>query len=228
MANKKTNIEKPYRPRKQIVDELEAKAIITPMEAKSLNTAIVIADSQEGRGKYLLNLEKFIGVQKNELQKAINEDKLTENQKKMLHTLRVYQSEKPLINNPKSIQQAISNYFQIVLEDGNKPTVNGLSLALGITKKNIFDLIQGRKVYLYGYELKGKEEITEAMNVIATMNELDIAQSGMGQMFLGKNHFGLTDKTEININHEINDITDKDLDEKYANMEIIDIETDDN
>ena len=221
MAEKKT-----YRPRKKVIAELEAKEEITPMEAKQLTSAIEIADKTRYRGKYFidLRLDKFNNAQQKELAQAIESGKLTPQQKKMLHTLRTLQIEKPYVNNPVSIQNAITQYFQLTLEDGNKPTVNGLALAIGISKKQMTDLIEGKKVYISGAELKGKEVIENALQVIATANELDIAESGgMGAMFLGKNNFGLTDKSEVSITTDNNEITDKELEDKYKVVDIVDV-----
>ena len=216
-----------YRPRKKVVAELKEKEIITPMEAEQLTHAIEVADKVKFRGDFFkgLNLAKFDEAQQKELSEAISKGKLTPQQKKTLHILRVSKIEKPYVNNPYAIQQAISQYFQLTLEDGNKPTVNGLALAIGITKKQMFDLIEGKKVYINGGELKGKEVIENAIQVIATNNEIDIAESGgMGAMFLGKNNFGLTDKTDVNIHHDNDDADEKSLDEKYKDIPIIDID----
>lgn len=216
-----------YRPRKKVVAELKAKEIITPMEAEQLNHAIEIADKVKYRGDFFkgLNLTKFDEAQKKELNEAISKGKLTAQQKKTLHILRVSQIEKPYVNNPIQIQNAINQYFQLTLEDGSKPTINGLALAIGITKKQMFDLIEGKKVYINGGELKGKENIENAIQVVATNNEIDIAESGgMGAIFLGKNNFGLTDKSEVSVHHDNDDIDEKTLDDKYKDIPIIDIE----
>ena len=143
----------------------------------------------------------------------------------MLHTIEVAQIEKPYLNSPASIQQAINKYMNIILEDGNKPTVNGLALALGISKGDLFNIANGKKVYVCGVCVSGEAEIKQALQVIATTNELDIANSGgMGAMFLGKNYFGLKDKQELTINDESNELTNQELDDKYKDVDIIDID----
>ena len=214
-----------YRPRKKVVAELKEKEIITPMEAQQLNNAIEIADKAKLRGKYFLDLEKYIGVRKQELQEAIDKGKLTPNQKSMLHTIEVAQIEKPYLNNPVSIQKAISEYMNVILEDGNKPTVNGLALALGLSKGDLFNVASGKKVYICGVCVNGEAEIKQALQVIATTNELDIANSGgMGAMFLGKNYFGLKDKQELTINDESKDLSSEELDNKYKDIDVIDID----
>lgn len=223
-TKKKVNKDfKPYRSRKKVVEELQAKGEITDMEAKQLNNAIKVANKEAIRGKYFIDLEKYVGAQKKELQEAIDKGRLTEAQKKMLHTLQIHQIEKPILNNSNSIAYAIDKYFAITLESANKPTMNGLALALGISKGDLLRKANGEKVYISGVALAGDDEIREAIQVIATNNELDIANSGgMGQIFLGKNHFGLTDKTEMTINHKEEDTTKEELDEKYK--DIIDID----
>lgn len=215
----------PYRPRKKVVEELAQNGAINEMEAQQLNNAVEIADKAKVRGKYFLDLEKYVGARKKELQEAIDKGKLSENQKKMLHTIEVAQIEKPLLSSPTSISNAISKYMQVILEDGNKPTVNGLALALGLSKGDLFNVASGKKVYVCGVCVNGEKEIKQALQVIATTNELDIANSGgLGAIFLGKNYFGLKDEQKISISDESKDLTKEELDDKYKDVPIIDIE----
>ena len=216
---------KPYRPRKKVVKELHEQGVISDMEAQQLNNAVAVADKAKVRGKYFIDLEKYVGAQKHELEEAIDKGKLSDTQKKMLHTLQIMQIEKPVLYDNHSIQVAVDKYFTITLESGNKPTINGLALALGISKGDLLRKANGEKVYVYGVSLKGDEAIKEAIQVIATNNELDIANSGgLGQIFLGKNHFGLSDKTEVTIDHKESDATTEELENKYKDVDIIDIE----
>lgn len=225
MPKKTTKTITPYRPRKKVVEDLAQKGEISEMEAQQLNNAVEIADKAKVRGKYFLDLEKYIGARKQELQEAIDKGKLSENQKKMLHTIEVAQIEKPLLSSPTSIANAISKYMQVILEDGNKPTVNGLALALGISKGDLFNVASGKKVYVCGVCVKGEAEIKQALQVIATTNELDIANSGgMGAIFLGKNYFGYKDEQKISIADESKDLTKEEIDDKYKDIDVIDIE----
>lgn len=225
MPKKTTKTITPYRPRKKVVEDLAQKGEISEMEAQQLNNAVEIADKAKVRGKYFLDLEKYIGARKQELQEAIDKGKLSENQKKMLHTIEVAQIEKPLLSSPMSIANAISKYMQVILEDGNKPTVNGLALALGISKGDLFNIASGKKVYVCGICIKGEAEIKQALQVIATTNELDIANSGgMGAIFLGKNYFGYKDEQKISIADESKDLTKEEIDDKYKDIDVIDIE----
>lgn len=216
---------KPYRPRKQVVEELHKKGEINDIEATQLNNAVIVADNDKLRGKYFLKLDKFVGSQKKELQKRIDNGTLSEKQKKLVHTLQVHQIVKPYLNNSYSIAKAIDDYFTISLESDNRPTINGLSLALGISKKDLFDICNGKRVYITGTQVCGVEEIKSAIQVIATMNEIDIAESGgMGSMFLAKNFFGLTDKKEMEITDKRDDTTTQELDDKYKDVDIIDVD----
>ncbi len=216
---------KPYRQRKQVVEDLKNNGQITNFEAEQLENAVVVADKEKVRGKYFLDLSKYVGDQKEELQKRIDKGTLTEKQKKLVHVLQVHQIKKPILSNSYSISKAINEYFEITLADDNRPTINGLSLALGINKKDLFDICNGKRVWITGTKVAGEEEIRNAINVIATMNEIDIAESGgMGSMFLAKNFFGLTDKVEHQITDKTNDVSVKDLDAKYKDIDVIDIE----
>jgi len=215
---------KPYRPRKQVVEDMKNEGHITEFEAKQLDNAVVIADKEKVRGKYFLDLSKYVGEQKEELQRRIDKGTLSEKQKKLIHTLQVHQIKKPLLNNSYSISRAINDYFEIALESDSRPTINGLSLALGITKKDLFDAFNGRRVWISGIKLEGTEEIKNAINVIATMNEIDIAESGgVGSMFLAKNFFGLSDKQELTINNKNDEPNEKDIEDKYKDVDVIDV-----
>ena len=215
---------KPYRPRKQVVEELKQQGAITEFEATQLDNAVVVADNEKIRGKYFLDLTKFVGEQKAELQRRIDKGTLSEKQKKLVHTLQVHQIKKPFFSNKYSIAKAIDEYFTISLESDSRPTINGLSLALGITKKDLFDAYNGRRVWINGIKLEGTDEIKNAINVIATMNEIDIAESGgMGSMFLAKNFFGLSDKQELTINNKSDEPNEKDIEDKYKDVDVIDV-----
>ena len=215
---------KPYRPRKQVVEDMKNEGHITEFEAKQLDSAVIIADKEKIRGKYFLDLEKFVGAQKDELQKRIDKGTLSEKQKKLVHTLQVFQIKKPLLSNKYSISRAIDDYFNVSLESDSRPTINGLSLALGITKKDLFDAFNGKKVWISGMKLEGTEEIKNAIQVIATMNEIDIAESGgVGSMFLAKNFFGLSDKQEIAISKNNDEPNEKDIEDKYKDVDVIDV-----
>ena len=216
---------KSYRPRKQVVEELKEQGAITEFEAKQLDNAVIVADKEKIRGAYFLDLTKFVGSQKEELQKRINNGTLSEKQKKLVHTLQVHQIKKPFLSNKYSIARAIEDYFNIALESDCRPTINGLSLALGITKKDLFEAFNGKRVWINGTKLEGTEEIKNAINVIATMNEIDIAESGgMGAQFLAKNFFGLSDKKEVSITDNREDLNDKDIEDKYKDVDVIDID----
>jgi len=215
---------KPYRPRKKVVEDMKEQGVITELEAKQLDNAVVVADKEKVRGKYFLDLEKFVGEQKAELQKRIDKGTLSEKQKKLVHTLQVHQIKKPFLSNKYSIARAIDEYFNITLESDSRPTINGLSLALGITKKDLFDAFNGRRVWINGIKLEGTEEIQNAIQVIATMNEIDIADSGgLGSVFLAKNFFGLSDKQELTINNKNDEPNEKDVEDKYKDIDIIDV-----
>lgn len=215
---------KPYRPRKKVVEDMKEQGVITEFEAKQLDNAVIVADVMKQKGQYFLDLEKFVGSQKEELQKRINNGTLSEKQRKLVHTLQVHQIKKPYLSNKYSISRAIEDYFNISLESDSRPTINGLSLALGITKKDLFDAFNGKKVWINGIKLEGTDEIKNAINVIATMNEIDIAESGgMGSMFLAKNFFGLSDKQEIAISKNNDEPTEKDIEDKYKDVDVIDV-----
>lgn len=211
-----------YRGRKKLVEELLEKGEISSMEAKSLTNAIEIAENNKGRGKYP-NINKFIEVQKQMLENAIAEKKLSASQQRMLHTIKVGEIKKPILNNANELEKCVASYFQIVLEDSMKPTLNGLALAIGVNKIEILNIFNDRKSLLIT-DTNAKEVIKQAMQTLATANETEIAEGGiMGATFLGKNNYGMNDKTEINVKVDKEEMTDEQLDDIYKNIDIIDV-----
>jgi len=104
------------------------------------------------------------------------------------------------ISDPKQVEERIVWYFTHCAEDDMKPTVSGMALALGVDRKTLYDWSRGN--------VRGVTHspiVKKAMDVLSTLWE-DYMQNGkinpVSGIFLGKNHFGYTDKQEIVVKPE--------------------------
>ena len=99
------------------------------------------------------------------------------------------------ISDPKQVEERIVWYFDKCAEDDMKPSVSGMALALGVDRKTLYDWSRGN--------VRGVTHspvVKRAMDILSTLWE-DYMQNGkinpVSGIFLGKNHFGYTDKQEI-------------------------------
>lgn len=112
-------------------------------------------------------------------------------------------------------------YFEHCAEDDMKPTVTGLSNALGVSRKTLYDWSQGRR---RGEKSDRADLIKKAYDALGELWE-DYMQNGkinpVSGIFLGKNHFGYTDKQEVTLvpgKPLGEDVDQKALEEKYADV----------
>lgn len=210
-------MEKP-RTRKQVVKDCLDKGAMTETEAEHLNNTIDRADKSFAQGKMYIDLSNIKKTEIDKFNKLLIDDKLSANQKRQLHIMRVGNIAKPHFNNVEETKNAITEYFEIMLQDDMKPTMNGLSLALGISLKELIAIQNGLKSYA------SNEIIIKAIQTIATANEIAIRDcGGAGEMFLGKNYHGLQDKVEIEHTEKKADLTQEELEEKIKHIDAIDV-----
>lgn len=101
------------------------------------------------------------------------------------------------ITDPKQIKERMEWYINLCENDGIKPTVSGMCNALGISRKTLYRWEQGeyRKdthQYIVVKYKKFLEELWETQMVEGKINPIT-------GIFIGKNHFGYTDKQEIEL-----------------------------
>ena len=104
------------------------------------------------------------------------------------------------ISDPVQVELRIRQYFEQCVSSDMKPTVSGMALALGVDRKTLYDWSRGN--------VRGVTHspiVKKAMDVLSTLWE-DYMQNGkinpVSGIFLGKNHFGYTDKQEIVVKPE--------------------------
>lgn len=133
----------------------------------------------------------------------------------------------PTPSTDEEIEQRIDLYFQFCLENDLRPGVEGLALALGVSRKALWDWQQGNT----WNNSKRRELITQAKQVIAMLTE-QMGLSGklnpVSYIFTMKNHFSYVDKTELEIGATNNQLqptmTMEEIAEKVRTDVVIDID----
>ena len=121
-----------------------------------------------------------------------------ENTKYISHDLKLLSLPQIDMNNPKEMEQRITDYFSICSEDDIKPTVESFALSLGISRFTLFDIMNGRN----------KSRITNHAAILSMKKAYDMISSYYAHMmnngrinpiagiFLMKNNYGYKDTTE--------------------------------
>jgi len=101
------------------------------------------------------------------------------------------------LDSDEQVQDRIMWYFNHCAENDMKPTVTGMANSLGISRSTLSDWSNGSR--------RGKTDnrtqiIQQAYNVLGELWE-DYMLNGkinpVSGIFIGKNHFGYTDKSEV-------------------------------
>lgn len=104
------------------------------------------------------------------------------------------------ISDPVQVELRIRQYFEQCVGNDMKPTVSGMALALGVDRKTLYDWSRGNY-----RDVTHSPIVKKAMNVLDALWE-DYMMNGkinpVSGIFLGKNHFGYTDKQEIVVKPE--------------------------
>jgi len=104
----------------------------------------------------------------------------------------------PKCETDAEIEVRIDLYFQWCIDNDMKPGVEGLSLAMGISRKTLWDWEQNRS-WSYG---RRAELIKQAKQVISCSIEQLMLQNKVnviGGIFMMKNHFNYVDRTELDV-----------------------------
>ncbi|MBE6784152.1 MAG: hypothetical protein E7536_09105 [Ruminococcaceae bacterium] len=98
--------------------------------------------------------------------------------------------------NISQLQERIAEYFNICSEEDMKPSVAGLALAVGVSRKTIWEWSQGDDTE----KSDRRNAIKKAYQILNLMME-DYMQNGkinpVSGIFLMKNNFGYADKQEV-------------------------------
>ena len=120
-----------------------------------------------------------------------------DNNKYTTFALAIMQLPKIDVRNPEQLQNRVIEYFQLCAEHDMKPGVAAVGLAIGLDRRRLWEIRSGTKNVAIPQECKdiiigvydSLETLWESYMINGKINPV----SGI---FLGKNHFGYSDKQE--------------------------------
>ena len=137
------------------------------------------------------------------------------------HLKRISSITKPHIDDREGVQIACEKYFNICEEDGMKPSVAGLSTALGTNRDTFMKWLRGE------YQIATADVLSSYMSMIEVFDETalkDNKTNAVAGIFNMKNNYNYKDEVEVK---QVVDKkpTNKEIEDKYAvRKEIIDVQ----
>ena len=142
-----------------------------------------------------------------------------DNTKIVMTNMKFFDMPKVDLNNPEAVRQRLGEYFQIYGEADLKPTVAGMAMCLGVDRRRLWEIKTGSSV---GGTTK-QSLPPETLDLIKKAYELlemsmeNYANAGkinpVMAIFMLKNHWGYTDKTEYVLTPNQKQESDYDADE---------------
>lgn len=139
---------------------------------------------------------------KNEIVKKSKYDVAEQEQKEqwsanaLIHLQKIGQIKKPDFKKPEDIIRACDTYFSLCKQDNQKPTMSGLAMALGTNRRTLLKWYSGEtRIY-------NREIIQQYFNLLETFDEMmlrDGKVNPIASVFIMKNNYGYTDKSEVKI-----------------------------
>ena len=118
------------------------------------------------------------------------------------------------LKNPEQVQARLNEYFKIQYDADLKPTVAGMSMALGIDRRRLWEIRSGNyhtNKWLEDLPTSVKDSIKKAYDFMENLWE-NYMQNGkinpVSGIFLGKNNFGYQDKTEYVVTPNVQNDSD--------------------
>ena len=118
------------------------------------------------------------------------------NRSMIKHIRKVKEIEKPSPQFPNTIEEACEDYFAICERDGVKPSVAGLSVALGVNRDTLLSWVRGE------VSIECADVIKEYFSLIEVFEETalkDNRTNPVGGIFMMKNNHGYKDQVEHKI-----------------------------
>ena len=139
------------------------------------------------------------------------------------HLQNISRIKAPDLKEPKQIIRACDEYFSLCKQDNQKPTMSGLAMALGTNRRTLLKWYSGEtRIY-------NREIIQQYFELLETFDELmfkDGKINPVGGLFLMKNNYGYTDKTEVKISDD--DMSVDEIERRYREQhEIVEDSNDD-
>jgi len=195
-----------------LLNDLLEQGKITKMERIRIMKEIKktkYLNSLQRRGK-----ERDMGLVKNATYQVVKGFNKTDefNTQVISHIAKVNKIAKPLLDNPNSIKLCINTYMSLCQEDGIRPSVSGLSLAIGVSRMTLLKWANGET------RLQNQEIITRALQMIEIFVETSMETGKMNPIpavFLLKNNHGYRDETTIKVDSGTKELTPEEIKKKY-------------
>jgi hypothetical protein len=140
-------------------------------------------------------------------------------------SMKLFNMPKVDLHDSESVQDRLTEYFQIHFDADLKPTVAGMAMALGIDRRRLWEIRSGAPMGGHtAHELPTLtvDSIKKAYDFMENLWE-NYMQNGkinpVSGIFLGKNNFGYQDKTEYVVTPNTNSDSDYNADDirkRYA------------
>lgn len=127
-----------------------------------------------------------------------------------IHTTHLLELGKPNLDNAYEVELAVNNYFLLCQQDEVRPTVSGLAMALGVSRATLLKYANGTT------RVNNREIIVMALQTIEIFDEAMLKEGlmpALAGIFLFKNNYGYTDKTELVAGTE--ELTDEEIEKRY-------------
>ena len=124
------------------------------------------------------------------------------------------------LKNPEAVRERLAEYFRIYGEADLKPTVAGMAMALGVNRRILWAIANDQPTGGNGYKLNLPPESTDLVKKAYEMLEMSMetyANAGkinpVMAIFMLKNHWQYTDKTEYVLTPNQQQASDYDADD---------------
>lgn len=142
-----------------------------------------------------------------------------DNKKYLMHSLHMWDWEKPDMTDDKAVRDRVQQYFQLCADDDMKPSVEGLAVAFDVDRRTIVRWASGETKSL---SVSARLTIKKAYTIL-NLQMADYMQNGrinpVAGIFLMKNNLAYSDQTEVVLtpNSPTGDVTDrKELEAEYV------------
>lgn len=152
--------------------------------------------------------------QKKEVMEYEEEQKKEWNRVLIAHTRKVRKINKPSPQFPSTIRKACEEYFDLCEEDGVKPSVAGLSVALGVNREILLQWVRGE------VSIESADVIREYFALLEIFDETalkDNRTNAVAGLFNMKNNYNYKDSVEHKIIDD-REITNEEIEMRYRQM----------
>lgn len=151
---------------------------------------------------------------KKELMEYEEEQKREWNKIILAHIRNIQKIRKPSVQFPETIERACEEYFDLCEEDGVKPSVAGLSLALGTNRTTLLSWVRGE------VSIESSDVIQKYFNLLEVFDETALKDNrinAVSGIFGMKNNYDYKDQVEVKQINE-KEISNEEIELRYRKM----------